>query len=80
MTRQTLARANLILLLILAFLLFMPLLKLGLPPAWVVLVLLLTRLAVRAYSAWLEKEPRHIAYEAVLTVLLGVILIGQIKI
>lgn len=80
MTRQTLARANLIILLILAFLLFMPLLGLGLPPAWVVLVLLLIRLAVRTYGAWLEKEPRRIAYEAVLTVLLGVILIGQIKI
>ncbi len=80
MTRQTLARANLILLLILAFLLFMPILGLGLPPAWIVITLLLVRLGIRAYAAWLEKEPRRIAYEAVLTVLLAVLLIGQIKI
>jgi len=80
MTRQTLARANLILLLLLAFLLFVPLLRLGLPPAWLVLSLLLVRLTLRAYGAWLDKEPRRIAYEAVLTVLLGVILIGQVKI
>ena len=80
MTPQILARVNLIFLLILAFLLFMPILGLGLPPAWVVVTLLLLRLGVRAYAAWLEREPRRIAYELVLTILLMVVLIGQIRV
>ena len=80
MTQQILARINPIFLLILAFLLFMPILGLGLPPAWVVVTLLLLRLGVRTYAAWLEREPRRIAYEVILTLLLMVVLIGQIRV
>ena len=80
MTQQILARINLIFLLILAFLLFMPILGLGLPPVWVVVTLLLLRLGVRTYAAWLERESRRIAYEVILTLLLMVVLIGQIRV
>lgn len=69
---------NLGLLFVLAFLLLMPLLGLGLPPAWTVVALLVARLAVSGLRAKVQPARRRGLWSEVLvTLVVSALILGQ---